>query len=230
MEQTFAGLPLTKHWYLSNRHLGGDIFCFEGVHWTISLNTQRRVEGNTPKTRHSRPPSQLCLVDYNFQHAQITHALKSRRCRCWVVFSLPVIPLNDGLPDAFVSTSYLPGHGGNNCNVWLRENRANHQWLQDIWQMQWHLVYYPLLSSPLAESVSCTDRPPHLRASSMLIWFILAFHNNWGHGSGRWIRSEHDRMRHSCTVCPTPPTQTHTHTHSHTRTHMPTPSLDVLFS
>lgn len=36
-------------------------------------------------------------------------------------------PLKDGLPDAFVSTSYLPGRGGNNSNVWLRENRANHQ-------------------------------------------------------------------------------------------------------
>lgn len=36
-------------------------------------------------------------------------------------------PLKDGLHDAFVSTSYLPGHGGNNSNVWLRENRANHQ-------------------------------------------------------------------------------------------------------
>lgn len=35
--------------------------------------------------------------------------------------------LKDGLHNVFVSASYLLGHEGNNHNVWLRENRANHQ-------------------------------------------------------------------------------------------------------
>lgn len=172
------------------------VLCFEVVRCMISLHTNTPLTETRQKQPHPASFSALpCRLE--FSNAQISHALKSRRHQCWVVFSLPVMPLNDELADAFVSATYLPGHWGNNCNVWLRENRANHQWLQDIQRMWWHLVYYPLLSS----RQSCTDRRPRLRASSMLIWFILAFHNNWGHGSARWIRSEHDRMWNSCTVC-----------------------------
>lgn len=39
----------------------------------------------------------------------------------------PASLLKDGLKDAFVSASYLSPLEGNNSNVWLKENRANHQ-------------------------------------------------------------------------------------------------------
>lgn len=131
IDYTFSGLPSrTKHGDLSCWHLKRDWMI--SLHCTINTHPRKKKK-KTQQKLYSR----FLLWALSYKRLQFPPC-PDHSC---TEISPPLVlsgfqpasyPLKDGLHDAFVSTSYLPGHGGNNSNVWLRENRANHQWLQDI--------------------------------------------------------------------------------------------------